>query len=92
MKMYKEAHKYLQNIGFKKTALAAVTDKNTTLRTFYFVQGKEKIILEYKQDQVEEVLKIVFKPLDIKFVYDILLMRFNQIAKENKNKIYVFNN
>ncbi len=89
--MYEEAHKYLKNVGFNKTPLVAVTDKNQVFRCFLFEQADEKVILEYKIDSVEEVLKLIFEPLEIKFVYDILLLRFTQIAKEKHNKVFVYN-
>lgn len=88
--MYNEAQVYLDNIGFSKEQLLSVTDKHSSIRTFMFKEGKEKILLEYQQDSVEEVLKLVFHPMEIKFVYDILLMRFNQLAKE-KSSVYIFN-
>ena len=89
--MYNEAQKYLENIGFKKTPLVGVTSKNQVFRSFLFAQGDEKVILEFKQDNVEEILKLIFEPLEIKFVYDILLMRFTQIAKEKDNTVFVYN-
>jgi hypothetical protein len=88
--MYNEAQIYLDNIGFSKEQILSLTDSDKAIRTYLFSQGKEKILLEYQQDNVEEVLKLVFHPMEIKFVYDILLMRFNQLAKE-KGSVYIFN-
>ncbi|MCM2324844.1 MAG: hypothetical protein NDI94_00120 [Candidatus Woesearchaeota archaeon] len=87
-KMYDEAQTYLENIGFKKTELMSVTDSGNTFRSYIFTQGKEKVLLEMKQDPVEEMLKLVFSPMEIKFVHDILLMRFNQLGKEKGIFIY----
>ncbi len=87
-KMYEEAQKYLENIGFKKVELVSVTDSGSAFRSFLYVQGKEKVLLEMKQDPVEELLKLVFTPMEIKFVYDILLMRFNQLGKEKGTFIF----
>lgn len=89
--MYKEAISYLVNIGFTKSPVISVTDKHQTTRVFFFTQGFEKVILEYKQDAFEEVLKLVFNPSDIRFVYDILLMRFNQLAKEKEDRVFIYN-
>ena len=91
IKMYNEALKYLENIGFIKTPLMSITDKNKIFRSFLFSQAFEKVIIEYQKDSHEELLKLVFNPLEIKFVYDILLMRFNQIASEQKDKVFIYN-
>ena len=88
--MYNEASVYLDNIGFSKEMIFSMTDNQSSLKTFIFSEGKEKILLEFQQDTVEESLKLVFHPMEIKFVYDILLLRFNELAKE-KGSIYVFN-
>lgn len=90
-KMHEEAITYLENIGFAKESLLAITDNDTTFRSFLFYSGDEKVMLEYKKDMYDEMLKLVFSPLDIKFVYDILLMRFNQLAAEEKNSVFIFN-
>ena len=89
--MFKEAKKYLENIGFFQTPLISITDKDSTVRTVLFSQGHEKVIMEYKKEFSEEVLKLVFNPLEIKFIYDILLMRFNQLADQNKDKVFIYN-
>jgi len=88
--MYDEARSYLESIGFNKTALLSVTDKDLTLRTFLFKEGGEQILLEFKQDKYEEVLKLAFFPMEITFVYDILLMRFNQLSGGQKNGIFIY--
>ena len=90
-KMHNEARLYLENIGFKRTPLMSLTDMDNTFRSFLFSQGKEKILVEYKKDLHEEILKLVFNPLEIKFVYDLILMRFNQIASSEKDKVIIFN-
>ena len=88
-KMYDEARGYLENIGFRRTPLLSLTDADQTLRSFMFEQAGEKVLVEYKVDSFEETLKLVFCPLEIEFVYDILLMRFNQIRGENK-QIFIY--
>ena len=88
--MYNEAQVYLDNIGFSKDMLFSMTEDQLSIKTFIFSEGKEKILLEFQQDTVEESLKLVFYPMEIKFVYDILLLRFNELAKE-KGSIYIFN-
>jgi len=88
--MFDETQSYLSNIGFERTPFLAITDKEMTVRTFLFTHGKEKIILEYKQDMIEETIKLVFSPMEIKFVYDILLLRFNQLARDNKKGIFIY--
>lgn len=90
-KMYDEAQKYLENIGFIKTPLMSVTDKNHTFRSFLFSQAFEKVVLEYKKDSHEELLRLIFNPLEIKFIYDILLMRFNQLAQDQEDKVFIYN-
>ncbi|MFH2020435.1 MAG: hypothetical protein ABIJ34_03410 [archaeon] len=90
--MYDEALTYLGNIGYNKEQIFALTEADRIIRTFMFVQGSEKILVEYQQDTVEEVLKIAFGQTEIKFVYDILLMRFNQIARDKNGNVFVFNN
>ncbi len=90
-KMYDEAQTYLGNIGFSKTPLFSLTDSEVTIRSFLFSTGHEKVIMEYKKDLFEEVLKLNFAPLEIKFVYDILLMRFNQLASEERGNVYIYN-
>ncbi|MEK6916418.1 MAG: hypothetical protein AABW92_01620 [Nanoarchaeota archaeon] len=89
-KMYKEAQKYLMNIGFSKMPLLAVTSKDETFRSYLFSQGKEKIVLEYKQDKYEEVLNLTFNQSELRFIYDILLMRFNQLARDEKS-VFIYN-
>ncbi|AJF61092.1 TPA: hypothetical protein HA239_01045 [Candidatus Woesearchaeota archaeon] len=88
--MYKEAQTYLMNIGFSKMPLLALTSKEQTFRSYIFSQGREKVILEYKQDEYEEVLNLVFNETEIRFVYDILLMRFNQLARDEKS-VFIYN-
>jgi hypothetical protein len=88
--MYNESVTYITNIGFKKIPVVSVTDKKNTVRTYLFTHGKEKIILEYCKDEYEEVLKVAFSPMEIKFVYDILLLRFNQLARNKENKIFIY--
>ena len=90
-KMYDEAQKYLENIGFIKTPLMSLTDKDHTFRSFLFSQAFEKVVLEYKKDNYEETLRLIFNPLEIKFVYDILLMRFNQLAQDQEDKVFIYN-
>ena len=89
--MYKEAVTYLENIGFKKSPILSVTDIDQTTRIFFFNQGFEKVVLEYRQNPFEEVLKLIFKPSEIRFVHDILLMRFNQLAREQEDKVFIYN-
>ena len=89
--MYKESMTYLKNIGFHKTQLLSVTDRGSVYRWFVFTQMKEEIMIEYKKDDGEESLKLVFSPSDVEFIYDILLMRFNQIAAEEKDKVFIYN-
>jgi hypothetical protein len=91
VKMYEEAKTYLQNIGFLKIPLMAVTDIEHTFRSYLFSQGFEKVMLEYNKDMHEEVLKLVFTPAEIRFVYDILLMRFNQIARDEEGNVFIYN-
>ena len=88
--MYDEAQTYMKNIGFKKIELVSVTELDNTFRSFLFSQGKEKVLLEYRQDKFEEILNLGFTPMEIKFVYDILLLRFNQLAKKKKENIFIF--
>ncbi len=88
--MYNEAQVYLENIGFEKTPVFSLTDKHMMIRSFIYSHGKEKVLIEFQQDSVEQVLKLVFHPMEIQFVYDILLLRFNQLAKE-KESVHVFN-
>ncbi len=90
-KIYTEAHRYLESIGFKKTNLVSVTDKDKIIRSFLYTQAGENVILEYKKDMFEEVLKLIFSPMKIKFVYDIILMRFNQLARNDSERIFVYN-
>ena len=71
MQMYKETQTYLENIGFRKTELLSILDKNTKRRVFMYSQGKEKVLVEYEKNEYEEVLKAVFEPMEIKFVYEI---------------------
>jgi hypothetical protein len=89
--LYEEAQKYLLNIGFAKEPIFSVTEASRVTRVNLYAQGKEKVLMEYHQDLVEEILKLTFKPSDIKFVHDILLMRFNQVAREKQGNVLVFN-
>ena len=89
--MFDEAMSYLVNIGFTRTPLISITESTSTFRAFAFSQGNEKVILEYKASFSEEVLKLSFEPLKVKFIYDILVMRFNQIAKEDKESVFIYN-
>ena len=89
--LYEEAQKYLLNIGFSKESILSVTEATRVTRVNLYSQGNEKVLVEYHQDTVEETLKLTFKPSEIKFVYDILLMRCNQIAREKYGNIVVFN-
>lgn len=88
--MYDEANKYLENIGFKKISLVSVTSVDGVLRSYVYFQGNEKIILEYSQDRIEETVKLMFTPMEIQFIYDILLMRFNQLAKDKEKSIFIY--
>jgi len=90
-KMYEESVEYLTNIGFQKTTLVFVNDKTTALISLMFSQGNERVLLEFQQDSIEEKLHLKFSPMRIKFVHDILLMRFNSIAKKSNNKVFIFN-
>ena len=90
-KMYDEAQKYLATIGFAKEPMLSVTDDSTTFRGFLFTSGFEKVMVEYKKDMYEEVLRLTFSPLEIRVVYDIILMRFNQIAGQEKESVFIFN-
>lgn len=90
-KMYDEAQKYLENIGFSKTQILAVTDPNITFRSLMFTSGKEKVLVEYRKDQFEDILRLSFEPLEIKFIYDILHMRFRQIASDEQEGIFISN-
>ena len=90
-KMYDEANTYLETIGFTRTPLISITDLDNTFRGFLFTHGKEKILVEYKKDLFEEILKLVFQPLEIQFVYDILLMRFRQIAMDEQESVFIYN-
>ncbi|MEM2139071.1 MAG: hypothetical protein QXM96_02875 [Candidatus Woesearchaeota archaeon] len=89
LQIYQEAQKYLENIGFEKFLLISLTDADETMRSFLFQSGEEKIIIEYKRDMYEEIVKIIFST-KITFVYDILLMRINQLSNEEKESIYIF--
>jgi hypothetical protein len=90
-KMFDEAQKYLENIGFTKTQVISVTDQNITFRSFIFTSGKETIIVEYRKDMFEDILRLTFAPLEIQFVYDILHMRFRQIASDEQEGIFISN-
>lgn len=90
--MYKETQTYLENIGFRRTNLLSITEKDTKKRVFMYSQGKEKVLIEYNKDKYEEILKAVFEPMEIKFVYEILLMRFNQLARKKSDSVFVYNN
>jgi hypothetical protein len=90
-KMYNEAQTYLENIGFKREPLMSITDTDSTSRSFMFSQDFERVMIEYKKDKHEEVLKLQFSPARIKFVYDILLMRINQLASEQRDNVFVYN-
>lgn len=90
-KMYEEAMTYLENIGFSKETMLSITDTDMTFRSYLFTSGNEKVLLDYKKDMYDEILKLVFSPMEIKFVYDILLMRFNQLAAEDKKSIFIHN-
>jgi hypothetical protein len=90
-KMFDEAQKYLENIGFSKTQILSVTDQNITFRSFAFTSGKENILVEYRKDMFEDILRLSFAPMEIQFVYDILLMRFRQIASDEQEGIYISN-
>ena len=89
--MFDEAGEYLINIGFSKTPLISITDKDITFRGFLFSSGREKVLVEYKKDAYEEVLRLDFTPLEIRFIYDILLLRFNQIASDQKDNVFIYN-
>ena len=89
--LYEEAQKYLLNIGFAKEPMFSVTESTRVTRISYYSQGNEKVVMEYHQDLVEESLNLTFAPMDIKFVYDILLMRFNQVAREKQGSIVIYN-
>ena len=90
-KMFDETQKYLENIGFGKTQVLSVTDQNITFRSLIFTSGKEQVLVEYRKDMFEDILRLSFEPLEIKFIYDILLMRFKQIASEEQEGIYISN-
>ncbi|MEM3374373.1 MAG: hypothetical protein QXE31_04080 [Candidatus Woesearchaeota archaeon] len=90
LSMYEEAHKYLETLGFDKILLLSITDSDETFRSFLFKNGEEKIIVEYKKDMYEEILKLVFST-HITFIYDILLMRFNQISSEERESVFIYN-
>ncbi len=89
-RMYDEASNYLESIGFKKTPLLSVTDAEVTFRGFLFASGNEKVMIEYQKNLFEEVLKLVFAPMEIKFIYDILLMRINQIASDERDSVFIY--
>jgi hypothetical protein len=88
--LFEESKSYLTNIGFKKNTIAVVTDKENSTQTLLFFHGNEKVIIEFKQDAYEEVLNLAFAPMEIKFVYDILLMRFNQLAREKNKGVFIY--
>ena len=90
--LYDESIKYLENIGFSKEPLLSVTDRNRVYRSFVFRHGKEKVLLELNKDEFEETIKLIFAPMNIEFVHDILLMRFNQVARQESGRIFVYNN
>lgn len=90
LNMYDESQKYLETIGFEKILLLSITDLDETFRSFMFQNGEEKIIIEYKKDMYEEVLKLVFST-KITFIYDILLMRFNQLSSDDRESVFIYN-
>ena len=90
-KMFDEAQKYLENIGFAKEQILSVTDQNITFRSVIFTSGKEQVLIEYRKDMFEDILRFSFTPLEILFVHDILLMRFKQIASDEQEGIFISN-
>jgi len=88
-KIYKETITYLENIGFIKTPFISFTDKDVIYRCFMFQSGQEKVLFEFRKDNHEELLQLVFSPMEITFVHDILLMRFNQAARES-GKMFIY--
>ena len=86
--MLEETHSYLDAIGFVKEHVLSISDQESDLNTYIFKYEKEVIIMEYRKTKFEESLKLKFNPLSIHIVYDILLMRFNQIKEEH---VLIFN-
>ena len=89
-KMYDEAVTYLESLGFKKEPILAVTDNESTARSYLFMHGTEKIIFQYKLNLNEESLVLGFTPMDVEFIYDILLMRFRQLSLYESGKVFIY--
>lgn len=89
-KLFNETVQYLQALGFKKTPVVSMSKKDGFYSSILFEEKEERIVLEFNSMQEEQIIKLSFAPLNIEFIYDILLMRFNQIARIEKDTICVY--
>lgn len=89
-KLFQETFNYLRELGFKSTPICAIGDSIGVYNSVLFEDNCEKILIEYSSFGKSRVLKLTFSLDSIQFVYDILLMRFNQIARNEQDFISIY--
>ncbi|MBD3203521.1 hypothetical protein GF327_04455 [Candidatus Woesearchaeota archaeon] len=89
MKLYVELATYLKYFGFKIFPMIEINTKKKIYKTILFCFEGENILIEYINSKNELMLKVNFYPLNVSVIYDMILMRINQIARLQKEKVII---
>ncbi|MBN2422903.1 hypothetical protein JXB41_06765 [Candidatus Woesearchaeota archaeon] len=87
--IFNEIVPYLEYFGFKKHPIINASNKGGNYQGILFKYDEESIFLEYVSRSNEEAIKLNFYPLRVNVIYDVLLMRINQIAKLQREQVFI---
>lgn len=87
--LFRELVPYLKYFGFKEMPMMAYDQKEGVYQSFVFECNDEKILMEYFTSSKEEVLKLSFFPMNVSVIYDVVVMRINQIANLQREQVFI---
>ncbi len=88
-RIFKDIVPYISYFGFRKHPMIFMEKEGKQLSCMLFVYEDETIFLDKQVSQDESVMRLMFTPAKNQVIFDVVMMRINQISRRLDQGIFI---